>query len=189
MNSTRKMQVMIKKLNMIYKKGYMPEREKDRYATLYADIVNCFGHACFNLTNDSLRELDDYKDELIDFFRNFYGIGFANYFNEAKNRIRQVGLKIEQSSPSEKMQKNQWKIAYYVMHDEFSGNDLHFLIQERDGKWNGKLGTNPAVEVFDKLPKVYNDKYHLAGIYKITNPFIDVKETQNTKQSQEDMEM
>ena len=59
MQNTPKRQAIIKKLNMIYKKGYMPEREKETYSDLTTKVVNCFGHACFNLSNKELENLDN----------------------------------------------------------------------------------------------------------------------------------
>ncbi len=176
MKNNAKREAIIKKLNMIYKKGYLPAREKERYSELHAEAVNCFGHSCFNLSNNDLDELNCYLQDLKDFFRKFEVIGIQNYFKEAKKRIEQVGLKIEQSLLKESIKKNQWKIAYYIMNDIFSGSDLHFMIQAKDGKWYSKLGKNPGVEVFDKLPKVFHGKYELSGIYKITNPYIKLEE-------------
>ena len=176
MKNTRKTQAMIKKLNMIYKKGYLPARERKRYSELHAKAVNCFGHACFNLSNNDLKKLEPYLDELKDFFRNFDGCGLRNYLNEAETRIKKVGLKIESSSIDEHMQKNQWKIAYYIMNNASLGNDIHFMIQGKNGKWTSKAGSLPNIQVFDKLPKIYNDDYSLVGIYKITNPYAKLKE-------------
>ena len=176
MEDTRKRQAIIKKLNKIYKKGYMPEREKEKYSELHAEVVNCFGHACFNLSNKILDEFALHQADLMDFFRNFNGFGIHNYFKESVNRIEKVGLKINVSSLKEPVKKNQWKIAYYVMNNIFSGSDLHFMIQAKDGKWYSKLGKNPGVEVFDKLPKVFHGKYKLSGIYKITNPYAKLEE-------------
>ena len=167
-------QGIIKKLNKIYKNGYMPSRGTKKYDQISTLAVNCFGHACFNLSNRSLKKLD--LQELIDFFRNFQSVGSCNFFKEAKNRIKQVGLQIEESSLSESIQKNQWKIAYYVENDIFSGNDLHFMIQGKDGKWIGKIGTNPKIEIYEKLPNIYREKYYLSGVYKITNPYIKLQE-------------
>ena len=182
MDNTKRFKGLIKKINMIYKKGYMPAREKEKYSELHAKSVNCFGHACFNLSNDDLKQMDKYMPELKYFFRNFNSCGIRNYFSEAQNRIENVGLKIERSSLSEHVQKNQWKIAYYLMHDEFLGNDVHFMLQDRNGKWYSKTGSNAEIEVFNTLPKVFNKNYSLMGVYKITNPYIKLE-------NEEDMEM
>lgn len=180
MENKRKIQALIKKINMIYKKGYLPEREAKKYSLLYTKAVNCFGHACFNLSNKDLKTMD--PDLLNELFRNFGGCGFTNYFKVAQERIRQVGLKIETSSVSEHIEKNQWKIAYYIMHDEFKGNDIHFMIQTKSGKWTSKLGSSSKIEVLDKLPKNYKKDYSLMGVYKITNPYVKLDK-------EKDMEM
>ena len=182
MENEKKIQATIKKLNMIYKKGYLPARETEEYSELHTGMVNCYGHACFNLSNEQLKELEPSKYDLRDFFRNFATRGARNIFSEVQNRIRQVGLKMERSSPNEKIQKNQWKIAYYIQNDIFAGNDLHFMIQTPNGKWTSKIGTNPTVEVFDKLPDVYHKNYSLSGVYKITNPYVKLE-------NNDDMEM
>ena len=182
MESERKRQAIIKKINVIYKKGYLPSREIEKYSELHTCLVNCFGHACFNLSNEKLKELESNKNDLRDFFRNFNTRGTRNIFSEIQNRIKQVGLKMERSSLNEKIQKNQWKVAYYIQNDIFAGNDLHFMIQTEDGRWTSKIGTSPEIEVFKKLPEVYHDKYHLSGVYKITNPYVKLEDN-------EDMEM
>ena len=179
MKNTEKRQAIIKKLNMIYKKGYMPAREKEKYSELHAEAVNCFGHACFNLSNSNLDEFNCYIKDLKDFFRNFEVIGIQNYFKEAKNRIKQVGLNIEQSSLKEPIKKNQWKIAYYVMYDIFKGSDIHFMIQGKDGKWISKAGKSQEIEVFDKLPNVFHKDYELCGVYKVTNPYVKLDNEEN----------
>lgn len=176
-NNSKNIEILIKKINVIYKKGYMPAREKENYGELYAKSVNCFGHACFNLSNEDLKKIDEYMPELREFFRSF-NCGIGNYFKEARNRIKKVGLNIESSSSAEKIAKNQWKIAYYQMYDEFFGSDVHFIIQGKDGKWYSKIGSNEEVEVFNRLPKVFNKKYDLMGVYKITNPYVKLEKEQ-----------
>lgn len=182
MENKRKTEGLVKKINMIYKRGYLPSREKTNYDNLYVRTVNCFAHACFNLLNSDLQKLDAYKLELDDFFRDFGNCGVNNYLNEAEKRIKKVGLRIEKSSLTERIQKNQWKIAYYVMNNACMGTDLHFMIQGEDGKWTSKLGVTPIIEVFDRLPTTYHTHYALIGIYKITNPYVKLKK-------EEEMEM
>ena len=172
MENAKKREALLKKLNTIYKKGYIPSRESSEYNQLYTKTINCFAHACFNLSNDDLQKLNPYKSELHDFFRNFGSCGVYNYFKVATEKMRQVGLSVQKSSLSESIQKNQWKIAYYIMNDEFSGTDIHFMIQGQDGKWTSKVGSTSKIEVYDKLPDYYHNDYSLIGIYKITNPYI-----------------
>ena len=180
MKNNRRREAIIKKLNMIYKRGYMPTRDVEKYSELHANTVNCFGHSCFNLTNNSLEELKEYINDLKDFFRNFEVNGIQNYFKEAKKRIEQVGLRIEQSSLKEPIKKNQWKIAYYVMYDpSISSSDLHFMIQSQDGKWISKMGKHQELEVFKKLPNTFHRNYDLCGVYKITNPYVKLDDEEN----------
>ena len=175
---------IIKKLNMIYKKGYMPSRGIEEYGKVFTPVVNCFGHACFNLSNEMLEELSKDKNKLSKFFRTFETFGLQNLFREAKKRVQDVGLKFESSGVSEKLQNNQWKIAVYTKSDEFTGNDLHFMIQMPDGKWTSKLGSNSEVEVYNKLPRVFHSLYDLYGVYKITNPYV-----KSEKEYEKEMEM
>ena len=167
---------IVKKLNIIYKMGYLPSRGKTKYSLANERVVNCFGHACFNLNNSTLKQLDCSKDELKDFFRNFGGGNVRNFFEGAKEKLSQVGLICERSYVGEKLQKNQWKVAYYILNDEFRGRDLHFMIQEKNGCWTSKLGTSSNIEVYEELPQEFKNGYQLAGIYKITNPYVKVKD-------------
>ena len=176
MKNIDRKEAIIKKIDKIYKKGYLPSRTKENYENLHTEMVNCFGHACFNLSNESLKKLYPCKDELFSFFRDFGSCGVRNYFNEVKDRITSVGLKIERSSITENIKNNQWKIAYFVMNDAFSGTDIHFMIQGNDGKWTSKVGKKPDLEVYDELPEVYHEKYDLMGVYIITNPYIKIKD-------------
>lgn len=164
---------------MVYKKGYLPAREKMKYSKLHTSVVNCFAHACFNLTEKDLKELNPYMPELHDFFCNFDNCGVGNYIKKATEKIEKVGLKFEKSSLEEKIKENQWKVAYYVMHDEFLGNDLHFMIQCKDGKWTSKVGLMSKIEVYEKLPETYHEDYDLVGIYKITNPYYKLEDEEN----------
>ena len=176
MENENKRHGIVKKLNQIYKMGYVASRGGEKYTSTTTLVANCFGHACFNLDNKSLDAINSSKNDLKNFFRDFSGIDGRGFFEKVKYKIRQVGLKIEESSLSEKMDKNQWKIAYFIQDDIFRGRDLHFMIQESDGTWTSKLGTSSEVEVYNKLPKVYKDGYELAGIYKITNPYVNTKQ-------------
>ena len=178
MAEKEKKQGIIKKLNMIYRNGYVPSRDMSKYCHKFTTVVNCFGHACFNLTDEELEKFSHNKKDLLEFFRHFGSVGIYNIFREAKNRVREVGLKIEECTVKDKMQKNQWKVACFVQNDEFAGTDLHFMLQGKDGKWTSKMGTNPEVEVLDKLPKTFRENYKLAGIYKITNPYVKLEDTE-----------
>ena len=171
-------QGLIKNLNKIYKNGYVPSRGTKAYDKISTLTVNCYGHACFNLTDKNLAELAPYGSELKAYFRNFAST-FTGAFNEAVRRIRDVGLIVERSNLSEELKENQWRFAYYYKDDEFTGRDLHFMIQEKDGKWASKMGTSPNVEVFDKLPEYFHGEYELMGVYKVTNPYVKLEDEEN----------
>ena len=188
MKEAKKIKALIKKLHKIYKKGYMPTREKDKYNAFHAITINCYGHACLNLSNSDLHKLEDYKDELASFILDFQGIGsLSNHINEAAKRLKKVGLKLEKSSLSEDIKKNQWKIAFYVRDGNgYIKSDYHYMIQLNDGKWASKMGFCENIDTFDKLPTTCYEscygEYNLIGVYKITNPYVKLH-------NEEDMEM
>ena len=175
MENSRKTEALIKKMNKIYKNGYVPSRENVNYF-LHTFTVNCFGHACFNLTDKDLKELEPYDAELKDFFKRFDACSIRDYIKSASNKLDQVGLKMQKSSLSDSVKKNQWKVACYSMSEEmFSGGfrtDIHFIIQGKDGKWYSKMGQNAYIDCFDKLPETIGKSYSLEGIFKITNPYV-----------------
>ena len=72
------------------------------------------------------------------------------------------------------------------MDDEFYGRDVHFMIQTKSGKWTCKCGRCSVVEVYDKLPENYHENYSLVGIYKITNPYVEVA---NKNAKEDELEM
>ena len=177
MENESKTNGIVKKLNKIYKMGYMPSRGKMVYTFESANMVNCFGHACFNLDDKNLEKFKSVKDDLKDFFTKFSTEGNTrNFYERAKEKVSQVGLGFAKSDLKEKLQNNQWKVAYYIMNDVFRGRDVHFMIQEKDGTWTSKLGTKSELEIFDVPPQTYRYDYELVGIYKIKNPYIKVKD-------------
>ena len=181
MSNEKRKEALIKKISKIYKRGYLPSRKQKEYSQLFTKPVNCFGHACFNLSDRDLKQLEDYIPELDDYFRQFGNCGVNNYFKIARDRIEQVGLQVEKSYLTEKLKFNQWRIAYYVYSgDEFYSSDLHFMIQGKNGVWYSKRGRRPEIEKLDELPEVYRDEYQLIGIYKITNPYAKPRKQKTT---------
>ena len=176
-----------KVINKIYQRGYMPSRSMERYRPITTLMVNCFGHACFNLEeNDLLNTFQSYdmRRDLHVFFRRFK-IG-RHYVENAKDmtqcfqeKIRATGLKVDESSLDENLKDNQWKVAFYFR-DEYKdeeGNEVssdpHFMLQTKSGLWTSKMGTiADFVEVFKEPPEKWKD-YTLRGIYKITNPYLE----------------
>ena len=171
-----KITASIKIMNNIFKRGYMPSRGRVKYNFVSKYFTNCFGHACFNLTNSQLIKLGINNVGVWSFFGCFgLKTGSDEYIKTAKNKIESVGLKIEESSLDEKIETNQWKVAYYYHQNEYFGDDFHFLRQEKDGSWSGKFASYKEIEYFDKPPKKYGGEYFLKGIYKITNPYVSVE--------------
>ena len=173
---------LVKKLGEVFKQGYMPQRGTQTYMYAYCfdpevlmgDIINCFGHAAFNLTNEMIEKLGLTMEELEPIWRfgekQNQGVTFSD---EIEGFIRQTGLKIEPCGLHTKMKKNQWKIAYYMRHLS-EGIDYHFILQEKDGRWSSKNGQRPKVETFvSDPPKMWKDKYYLCGYYCITNPYVN----------------
>ena len=181
MKYTKRMNMLIKKLNMIYRKGYMPIRDRESYNVFHALSINCYSHACFNITNKDLHKLDNFDDELTRFMLDFRDIGdLHNHIKEAGKRLKKVGLKLEKSSISEDIKKNQWKVAFYVRDgDENTKSDYHYMIQLGDGKWASKMGHYETIDTFEKLPKSFYGSYNLVGVYKITNPYIKLDNEEN----------
>ena len=164
---------LIKEINNIYKRGYLPSRGKNEYTQKTASMVNCFGHAVFNLQNQDLESILSSKETLLTYQRKFGTVGIKGIMKVVKEKVQEVGLEIQKSSIDEKLEENQWKIAYFYMFSSpYNSADAHFMIQEKDGTWTSKLGVKEEIEVFKKLPEDYHCGYLLQGIYKITNPYI-----------------
>lgn len=169
--------VVIKKLNEVYKRGYLPSRGDESYrlsfpnGIKYYDVINCVAHACFNLNNDILGKIGLRREEY-GAFRDFGGL----FYNREKigrnifNFIRGVGLKIEPCHEDEKIKFNQWKIATFF---DTNHKDMHFMLQERDGRWSSKQGNHENIDYFDEIPKRYNGKYDFCGTFVITNPYVE----------------
>lgn len=170
----------ILKLNQVFSMGYIPSREIEPYNCLIGaksnrpvhKLVNCFGHACFNLTNQQLRDLDfNYKDadSLSDFFSTFYDDP-RDIRNRLFGFVNRTGLKVELVKRDAILKNNQWKVAYYFR-DGYEDQDFHFFLQEKDGHWSSKVGFTREITYMQNLQKQYED-YSLFDTYSITNPFV-----------------
>ncbi len=179
MNKAKK---TILKLRKIFQEGYLPSRYDDEYIFVayldkdLAEITNCFEHACFNLTNDQLENFD--KDD----FENFFSmpklqnpdLSKSETFKTIIKQIKETGLKVGEMKENPK--KNEWNVAMYFSDDDI---DVHFLIQEQDGHWTGKVGKSPKVDNFSILPLnvsgVFSD-YTLFKVFSIENPYCASKD-------------
>ncbi len=175
---------LIKDISTIFALGYVPSRGDESYLyktkshTTTASLCNCFGHACFNLTNQQLDDLNIYDSDIIA----LQGYCGADLSIKTKSEItkhlfkivKDAGLIVKPCTKESILKNNQWKVALYF--DELSIynktylRDFHFLKQEKDGSWSSKIGYRPEVKKVETLPKQYDYYYSLYGVYSITNP-------------------
>ena len=178
---TRKTILKLKKIFML---GYCPQRSGESYSFVnpYTNInyykqINCFAHACFNLTNNQITsncfekiDISSFKNLIDDYWETNESIA-----NKLFDFVKKTGLKIEECSDGEKLEENQWKVALYFCDGPFF-RDFHFLLKEKDGRWSSKYGNEDVLEFFNERPKEfvvekYDDHYKFYGTYKITNPY------------------
>lgn len=169
----------IKKLEQIFKKGYIPSRQREPYYFLspsgfdFGVFGNCFEHACFNLTNAHFVEYNFTIDDYFNFTR-FYEQTLnpeLDCINKMANFITNTGLKFEKALDKMTLKPNQWKVALYFSK---SLSDFHFLLKENDNLWSSKLAYEPFVERYKKLPKslYYTSKEKHSYSYKLYDTFI-----------------
>jgi len=182
---------ILKILYKIFKDGYRPARSNETYykklknGIYVGNMINCMGHI-FNLRN---QQFDDYEIEPYKSFSHGYAYpyftGFmkdAYKFDESAKLmidfIREVGLKVEECYPNEKITDfKSWKIALY-----FSSRDFHYLLEDSHQNWSSKIGNKNIVEQIstEEPPKEYQNHvdtfpnlYNLYATYKITNKNAD----------------
>lgn len=173
----------ILKLKEIFSKGYLPSRGNQSYTAIcpnteksYANQVNCFAHACLNLTNEQLDKLNFSNYDTFWFDIKSYSYEPDEYV--AKNFMKimkRIGLEVEKcNKKASPKNDNQWKVALYFGYTKFLDSDYHFIKQEQDGSWTSKVGWENKVDHFEQLPKIINSptgtEYKLFGTYIITNP-------------------
>ncbi|MBE7074171.1 MAG: hypothetical protein E7379_03680 [Clostridiales bacterium] len=169
----------ILKLKTIFKLGYVASRGREAYKLVennttknYAYLTNCLGHACFNLTNEQLKNFDESDAST---FGNFIqSIFHANKYiaKDIFKFVKECGLKVSPSTKLSNVKDNEWKIALYF---GWYGNrkDYHFLLQEKDETWSSKWGTTSELYFIDTPTKKLSHNgynYNLYGFYKISNP-------------------
>lgn len=155
--------------------GYLPSRGKAPY--YFSPItLNCFGHACFNLTDEILRT-EQISNDLFEYrIPSIYSTE-QHVSGELFERIASVGLKVSPCNIKEKLNFNEWKVALYFSRTPDGIDDYHFLLQEKNGKWSCKFGWHRAkISYFKKLPEIIAPNYVFYGTYKITNPHIKIVE-------------
>lgn len=176
---------VIKKLETIFKQGYIPTRGFETYEYIptksywpTGSLANCFTHACFNLLNEHFEKFDIKLDE-------FNSLRNLELDKKSIEQIREelfevisaAGLKFQKCDVDTPTLPNQWKVAYYF--DMGEQTDYHFLLQEKDGTWSDKLATTKQVRSYETPPKSIfhssDSSYYLQGFYLITNPFAQIK--------------
>lgn len=158
----------------------MPDRGDEEY-DMFAKYVNCFEHACFNLSN---RELEELGIDCFEYtYRSPFGEFSQNSIHEAKEEmlefLTQTGLLVEKFDGKKILKSNQHKVALYfseAFEREQGERDYHFLLQRKDGKWSGKCGDmSSRVESYETLeetlPYAFNNKYKLDTVLVLTNPY------------------
>ena len=136
--------------------------------------MNCFEHACLNLTNELFDQLQFNEHDYYIFDAKEHAFQpeetvEANFIKKMKD----FGLRTRKAHFSSKLKVNEWKVALYFGYTSMLDKDYHFLRQEKDGQWSSKIGWLPEVEYLKKPPRTYfthGIEYKLYGFYIITNP-------------------
>ena len=178
---------IIKRIGKIFELGYVPSRGDETYyfktqnSIMTGHIFNCFAHACFNLTNEQIDELNLYEDEI--FHMQGYNRDILGTLEKKEvaehffGLIKDAGLIVEPCLEETILNNNQWKIALYFDEIEFGKDrrlrDFHFLLQEKDGTWSGKAGYTPRVKTVETLPEELDFYYKFYECYSITNPYAE----------------
>jgi len=188
--------VSILKLKKIVSLGHMPARGGERYdivhpvynekngyvVNYYGDLINCFAHACFNLSNKQIRENDINPIDMINFSQ-FVPSKEATDFEIERNIssfVNSTGLIMRTCNPEGIMKSNEWKVALYLCKQP-DLRDFHFFLQEKDGTWSSKYGYNAdQLDSLKELPKeyiapIFHDKYDYYKTFAIENPFVREK--------------
>jgi len=165
----------ILKIQNVFKMGYLPSRGKAPY--YFSPVpINCFGHACFNLTDEIMKVANVSNDLFAYRIPSMYSTE-QQISNDLIERVAMAGLDISSCALKEKLNFNEWRVALYFAYTQDGIDDYHFLLQEANGKWSCKFGWDTAkISYFRKLPEIIEPNYKLYGIYKIANPHIEIVE-------------
>lgn len=170
---------LIKKLRNIVSLGHVPNRELENYFYITQNnedvcmCINCFAHACFNLSNEDI-EMLGITEKHGQFFGNFNG--FFTTPDEGLERqivdfVEKTGLQMRPVlKHDEALNRNQWKVAMYIDHMNWFGKDFHFFLQEKDGSWSHKQGYSSNVQKKETIGEKHQ-QYDYYKTFIITNPF------------------
>lgn len=173
-------QPIIKVLNNIFQLGYVRARGEEEYGR-YGGSVNCFEHACFNLTNDLIDGLglNDLKYCFASPFGGFDTTSVQSAKEEILDFVRQTGLEMKEEKFPKALKANQYRVALYFSEGfakAFRTKDFHLLVQEFDGSWSGKRGSQSDIvdhysKLEESLPFDHSNRYVLDSVYVVTNPY------------------
>ncbi len=155
--------------NIMKNYGYIPRRYLCHYEDDTIELTNGLGHALFNLTDDLLKGFTKDDRRIFCLGLNFGEFTFENVEYQFIDTANMYGLDVKECRKNDLADKRSWKVALYV--DEY-GNDCHFLKEERNEIWTGKLGFYQDITLYPSLPKhvVSNThEYTLGKTFMITN--------------------
>lgn len=163
---------VLKILKEIVRKGHVPCRYMQGYSPYHAILVNCFEHACFNLSEKEIPMIDDFNSNArpLAFLTSSNALKTcANYFNF----VVETGLDVaKQEKPV--LKNNQWVVTLYFAEDM---SDFHFLLKEKDGIWTAKRGFTSTVDTFEEDVDIIhiekNPPYFKETSYVLTNKFAE----------------
>ena len=179
----------ILKLNKIFKLGYIPSRKNESYEESHNEtgcklgvFINCFAHACFNLTNKQIQDFDENDANSFGYKIDYLGQPHHMIRKNLINFIKKTGLRVYRTTKDYPTAENQWIVAMYFglnMKDHIN-QDYHFMLKEKDGFWSHKVGHNNVTKYVSDPPKRFiwqasQYEYTLDGFYLITNPFVESK--------------
>lgn len=179
LNMEYETECLIKKVNTIFKLGYLPKRGSQtyRYITIQGEAVkllaNCFEHACFNLLNNHFSDYDISYNEANAFW------DFPSCFTKEQRKknatsfkdfIKETGLTVSDCDIQTEITPTEWKVALFF--NPYSG-DFHFMREEKNKKWSSKLGESDHLQHFESLPEKFNDDYSLNQVFKISNSYLE----------------
>ena len=172
----------LKKLRKVIKSGYTPSRGFQIYTMPNSSILNCFAHACFNMTDEVCKENNINLSDS-DSFR--YFCDFSQDFTKKSlfYFIEETGLEIMPCEKHTSLKPNEWEIGLFFAIGDTDYDDFHFLLRENNNVCSSKFGYDAKIEkIKDKNVISYLNSnhstsyYHLEGFYKLKNPYADSRE-------------
>ena len=156
--------------------GYRPSRIAQSYKKILkignktvrpTDMINCFAHAFFNLTNGILIEYGFKIQDSSSFANLPIFLGPACCLDSAIYFAENVGLDVEECNRNDPIKHyGSWKVDAY-----FDSNrpDYHFFLQESEGIYSHKMGFIGGLNVMLHQPNLDFKGYEYQATYMVTN--------------------